>query len=35
MNYLGFTLLVWVGSFAAGIIGALTGLGRGVSHAFN
>ncbi|MBE9003111.1 sulfite exporter TauE/SafE family protein [Nostoc sp. LEGE 12447] len=30
MNILEFSLLVWVGSFTAGLIGALTGLGGGV-----
>ncbi len=30
MNILEFTLLVWFGSFAAGFLGALTGLGGGV-----
>lgn len=30
MNILEFTLLVWIGSFTAGFIGALTGLGGGV-----
>ncbi len=30
MNILEFTLLVWIGSFAAGFLGALTGLGGGV-----
>ncbi|BAZ17922.1 hypothetical protein NIES4071_98030 [Calothrix sp. NIES-4071] len=30
MNILEFSLLVWVGSFSAGLIGALTGLGGGV-----
>jgi uncharacterized membrane protein YfcA len=30
MNYFEFASLVWAGSFAAGIIGALTGLGGGV-----
>lgn len=30
MNILEFSLLVWVGSFAAGFLGALTGLGGGV-----
>ena len=30
MNVLTFTLLVWVGSFVAGFIGAMTGLGGGV-----
>ena len=30
MNILEFSLLVWIGSFSAGLIGALTGLGGGV-----
>ena len=30
MNVLEFTALVWVGSFVAGLIGSLTGLGGGV-----
>jgi uncharacterized protein len=30
LNILEFSLLVWVGSFAAGFVGALTGLGGGV-----
>jgi uncharacterized membrane protein YfcA len=30
MNVLAFTLLVWLGSFVAGFLGALTGLGGGV-----
>jgi uncharacterized membrane protein YfcA len=30
LNILEFTLLVWIGSFAAGFLGALTGLGGGV-----
>ena len=30
LNVLEFTLLVWAGSFAAGFLGALTGLGGGV-----
>jgi len=30
MNILEFTLLVWAGSFVAGLLGALTGLGGGV-----
>ncbi len=30
MNILEFSLLVWVGAFTAGLIGALTGLGGGV-----
>jgi hypothetical protein len=30
MNILEFSLLVWIGSFAAGFLGALTGLGGGV-----
>ncbi len=30
MNILEFSLLVWIGSFAAGFVGALTGLGGGV-----
>lgn len=30
MNILEFSLLVWVGSFTAGLVGALTGLGGGV-----
>lgn len=30
MNILEFSLLVWVGSFSAGLLGALTGLGGGV-----
>lgn len=30
MNNLLFTLLVWIGSFAAGMLGSLTGLGGGV-----
>ena len=30
MNILEFSLLVWVGSFTAGLLGALTGLGGGV-----
>lgn len=30
MNILEFSLLVWIGSFTAGLIGALTGLGGGV-----
>ncbi len=30
MNILEFSLLVWLGSFTAGFIGALTGLGGGV-----
>src|SRR5450631_4032881 len=30
MNVLEFTLLVWLGSLAAGFLGALTGLGGGV-----
>ncbi|GET36165.1 sulfite exporter TauE/SafE family protein [Microseira wollei] len=30
MNILEFTLLVWIGSFAAGFLGSLTGLGGGV-----
>jgi len=30
LNTLSFTLLVWIGSFSAGLLGALTGLGGGV-----
>ncbi len=30
MNILAFSLLVWLGSFSAGLVGALTGLGGGV-----
>jgi uncharacterized membrane protein YfcA len=30
MNVIEFTLLVWVGSLAAGFLGVLTGLGGGV-----
>src|ERR1700704_6330733 len=30
MNILEFTLLVWLGSLVAGLVGALTGLGGGV-----
>jgi uncharacterized membrane protein YfcA len=30
MNILEFTILIWIGSFAAGFLGALTGLGGGV-----
>lgn len=30
MNTLEFTLLVWLGSFTAGFLGSLTGLGGGV-----
>src|SRR5882672_5040876 len=30
MNILEFTLLVWLGSFGAGLLGSLTGLGGGV-----
>ncbi|MGH7999799.1 MAG: sulfite exporter TauE/SafE family protein, partial [Brasilonema sp.] len=30
MNILEFSLLIWIGSFTAGFLGALTGLGGGV-----
>ncbi|MFM6202863.1 MAG: sulfite exporter TauE/SafE family protein, partial [Dolichospermum sp.] len=30
MSILTFSLLVWLGSFSAGLVGALTGLGGGV-----
>lgn len=30
MNILEFSLLIWIGSFSAGLVGALTGLGGGV-----